>query len=121
MPLEHSPARQQQTKAFGPGHDQGPQLEDLAPATNLLIGAEAIAHYVYGKAGKKEMRDIYRNVFGFSFFKHGNAIAALKTTINAELAEKQRAAQAERRRKNEAEAPTIEQRVGVSNSHRRQK
>jgi hypothetical protein len=121
MSAEDFPAQQQRTKASEPRPDQGAALHESAPAINLLIGAEAIALYVYGKAGKKEMRDIYRNVFGFSFFKHGNAIAALKTTINAELAEKQRAAQAERHRKNEAEAAAIKQRVGASNLQRRQK
>lgn len=98
-----------------------PTPEMVAPADNLLIGAEAIARFIYGNAGKKERRDIYRNVFGFSFFKHGNAIAALKTTINAELAEKQRAAQAERQRKNEPDATAVDQRAGASNSQKRQK
>lgn len=94
MSLEHSPARQDRIKAVGPVHNQGPRLNDPAPevtpADNLLIGAEAIARYVYGKADTKQIRDIYRNVFGFSLFKHGAQLAALKTTINAELAEKQR-------------------------------
>jgi hypothetical protein len=39
---------------------------------------------------------VYRNPIGFSFFKHGNAIAALKSTIRAELHEAERAAQEER-------------------------
>jgi hypothetical protein len=68
----------------------------MSPAVNLLLGAQAIALYLYGKAGRKEIRDVYRNPFGFSFFKHGNAIAALKSTIRAELHEAERAAQEER-------------------------
>jgi hypothetical protein len=73
----------------------------MAPADNLLIGAESIALYIYGKAGRKEVRDVYRNPFGFSFFKHGNAIAALKSTIRAELHEAEREAQEALRQKKE--------------------
>jgi len=79
----------------------------MAPADNLLIGAESIACYVYGKSGSKEVRDVYRNPFGFSFFKHGNAIAALKSTIRAELLEAQRAAQEARRQKKASEARVV--------------
>lgn len=96
MSLEHSPARQQR----GLGDNGGPPLE---PADDLLIGAEAIAHYVYGNADAKQIRDIYRNVFDFSFFKHGNSIAALKSTIRAEIVEAQRVAREERRQKKASE------------------
>jgi hypothetical protein len=99
MPIEHSRARQERAQTLGEGHIQGLPMDEASPAANLLIGAEAIALYVHGKTGRKERRDIYRNVFGFSFFKHGNAVCALKSTINAELAEKQRVAQEERRKK----------------------
>lgn len=108
MSLEHSPARQRRVQTVGPGHNQGPPLNDpapeMAPADNLLIGAESIALYIYGKAGRKEVRDVYRNPFGFSFFKHGNAIAALKSTIRAELHEAEREAQEALRRRTQKRA-----------------
>jgi hypothetical protein len=51
---------------------------EMTIADDLLIGAQAIAVFLYGSAGTKELRDVYRNPFGFSFFKHGNAIAGLR-------------------------------------------
>ena len=111
MSLEHSPERQQRRKAVGSGLNQGLAPNDpapeLAPATNLLLGAESIALYIYGKSGLKEVRDIYRNPFGFSFFKHGNAIAALKSTICAELHEAERAAQEALRQRKASEARAV--------------
>ena len=65
-------------------------------AGDLLIGAGEIAKFIYGNDGEKAVRDVYRNVFGFSLFKHGNSVAALKSTIHAELAEMQQAARKQR-------------------------
>ena len=97
MSLEHSPTHQQtgvtRETAFEP-----PIADDL------MLGAENIARFIYGKADKKEVRDVYRNPFGFSFFKHGNTIAALKSATRAEVHEAQRAAQTERRQKKEMAA-----------------
>jgi ribonuclease BN (tRNA processing enzyme) len=109
MSLEHSPERQQRMKAVGSnqGLTSNDPAPELAPATNLLLGAESIALYIYGKAGRKEVRDVYRNPFGFSFFEHGNAIAALKSTIRAELHEAERAAQEALRQRKVSEARVV--------------
>ena len=109
MSLEHSPERQQRMKAVGSnqGLTSNDPAPELAPATNLLLGAESIALYIYGEAGRKEVRDVYRNPFGFSFFKHGNAIAALKSTILAELHAAERAAQEALRQSKASEARVV--------------
>lgn len=65
-------------------------------AGNLLVGAGPIALYVYGEDTPDTRRNVYRNPFGFSFFKHGALLAALKSTIDAELAEAQQAARAKK-------------------------
>jgi hypothetical protein len=52
---------------------------------DLLIGAEAIALFVYGRADAKQVRDIYRNVLRLSLFKHGNSIAASKNVLVQEI------------------------------------
>jgi|ERR1700720_3650623 hypothetical protein len=80
---------------------------EMTIADDLLIGAEAIAVFLYGSAGTKELRDVYRNPFGFSFFKHGNAIAGLKSTIRAEVHEAQRAAAEKRRQMKKAEPRVV--------------
>jgi hypothetical protein len=94
MSLEHSPARQ----------GGGAAASESTVADDLLIGAESIARFIYGEAGTKEVRDVYRNPFGFSFFKMGAAIAGLKSTIRAELSEAQQAAAEERRQLKQAKA-----------------
>jgi hypothetical protein len=93
MSFENSPARRQNTGAASGGAPIA--ASETTVADDLMVGAEPIARFLYGKAGKKELRDVYRNPFGFSFFKHGNSIAGLKSTIRAELLEAQRAARAE--------------------------
>lgn len=65
-------------------------------ADDLMIGAEAIAEFLYGD--RDRTRDVYRNPAGFSFFKHGNSIAARRSTIRSELAVAEQAAR-ERMRK----------------------
>jgi hypothetical protein len=72
-----------------------------------MLGAEAIAVFLYGKAGPKELRDVYRNPAELPFFKHGSAIAGLKSSIRAALHEAQRAAQTERQQKKELEARKV--------------
>jgi hypothetical protein len=81
MSLEHSPIRQQ-TGACGTASE--PPVAD-----DLMVGAETIARFIYGSAGKKEVRDVYRNIGGLPFFKHGNAVAGLKSSIRAALHEAQ--------------------------------
>ena len=72
-----------------------PTTEIEAPlADDLIVGAEKIAKYIYGDAGR--IRDVYRNVAGLSFFKHGASVAAFKSTIREELLEAQRKARENR-------------------------
>jgi hypothetical protein len=70
--------------------------ERPAIAEDLVIGAPAISMFIYGNQDR--IRDVYRNVLGLSFFKHGNSIAAFKSTIRDELIEREKAARAERQR-----------------------
>jgi hypothetical protein len=72
------------------------QHHEISPANDLLVGAGKIAEFIYGDDNERRRRDVYRNPFGFSFFKHGNTVAALKSTIRAELAEAQQTAREER-------------------------
>jgi hypothetical protein len=94
MSLEHSPARQIGSPKDSIGSD-------------LLLGAGPIALHIYGSDTPETRRNVYRNVLGLSFFKHGNTLAALKSTIFSEIAEMQRAAQEQRRQKKAAEARRI--------------
>ena len=75
------------------------KLLEGAIADDLMLGAGKIAAFLYGEDKAETRRDIYRNPMGLSFFKHGATIAALKSTIRAELLQAQQAAQEERRRK----------------------
>ena len=68
MSLEHSPAR---------GGD-------------LLIGAEAIAEFLYGDP--TQTRDVYRNVLKLPLFKHGAKIAATKSGLIEEIRSREKAA-----------------------------
>jgi hypothetical protein len=101
MSLEHATGRRQKGAASGAASHTPPAAPAATPeltvADDLLLGAEKIAQFIYGKAGTKEVRDVYRNPFKFSFFKHGNAIAGLKSKIRAELIEAQQAAAEEHR------------------------
>lgn len=74
-------------------------LQEVTVANDLLLGAGPIARFIYGEDTPDTRRNVYRNPFRFSFFKHGAVIAALKTTIRAELAEAQQAAQQATREK----------------------
>jgi hypothetical protein len=63
-----------------------------SPAHKMLLGAAAIAQFLYGKSEDKEVRDVYRNVAGLTFFHHGNSLAAFPDTLMAELRQKERQA-----------------------------
>jgi hypothetical protein len=65
----------------------------------MLIGAEAIAEFLYGKSDEKAVRDVYRNIGGLTFFKHGNSLAAFTDTLMTELREHEQQARDERRKK----------------------
>lgn len=80
-------------------------LQEVTVASDLLLGAGPIALFIYGEDTPDTRRNVYRNPFGFSFFKHGAIIAALKTTIRAELTEAQQAAQQATREKKLKERP----------------
>jgi hypothetical protein len=62
--------------------ETSPPLSD-----DLLIGAEAIAMFLYGREDRTARANVYRNVLGLTFFKHGGFKAARKSTIRTELAE----------------------------------
>jgi len=57
------------------------------PAEDLIVGAQAIARFLYGNAEPKAMSDVYRNPMGLTFFSHGGKKAAFKSTLRRELAE----------------------------------
>jgi hypothetical protein len=76
-------------------------------AQKMLIGAEAIARFLYGNANEKELRDVYRDVAGLTFFHHGNALAAFPDTLMSELRDHELKARQEQQRKKEAEARKI--------------
>ena len=78
-----------------------------SPARKMLIGAEAIAQFLYGKDDDKAVRDVYRNIAGLTFFHHGNSLAAFTDTLMSELREHEQQAREGRRRKKEAEARKI--------------
>jgi hypothetical protein len=96
MSLEHSPARQQKV---------GAPSDSIA--NDLLLGAGPIALHIYGADTPETRRNVYRNVLKLSFFKHGNTLAALKSTILSEIKEMQRQAQEQRRLKQGAETRRI--------------
>jgi hypothetical protein len=83
-PSDHEPrtfpGRQQR-------HAGGESLAD-----DLMLGAGSIAFFLYGADTPETRRDVYRNPMRLSFFKHGALIAALKSSIRAEIAEAQQAA-----------------------------
>jgi hypothetical protein len=81
--------------------------QEVTVASDLLLGAGPIALFIYGEDTPDTRRNVYRNPFGFSFFKHGAIIAALKTTIRAELTEAQQAA---RQKKSENLKPPLPKR-----------
>jgi len=62
--------------------EHSPPLSD-----DLLIGAEAIARFLYGRDDRTARANVYRNTMRLTFFRHGGFKAARKSTICAELAE----------------------------------
>jgi hypothetical protein len=77
---------------------------DGSQAGKMLIGAETIAQFLYGKSDEKAVRDVYRNIGGLTFFHHGNSLAAFTDTLVAELREHEHQARQERLRKKEEKA-----------------
>jgi hypothetical protein len=69
-----------------------------SPARKMLIGAETIAQFLYDKSDDKAVRDVYRNIAGLTFFKHGNSLAAFTDTLVAELRQHEQKAREERQR-----------------------
>jgi hypothetical protein len=68
-----------------------PVQDPTSPLANdLLVGAEPIAEFLYGDPKKR--RDVYRNPAGLSFFHLGAQIAARKSTLRAEILERENAA-----------------------------
>jgi hypothetical protein len=67
-----------------------PKSQEAPVADDLLLGAGPIAEFLYGDPSKR--RDVYRNPAGLTFFRHGSAIAAFKSTLRTELADQERAA-----------------------------
>jgi hypothetical protein len=63
-------------------------------ADDLIVGAEKIAEFLYGDGDR--VRDVYRNVGGLTFFRHGAAVAALKSTLREEIREADRLAREKR-------------------------
>jgi hypothetical protein len=85
------------------------QLQEVpAPAEDLLRGADAIAQFLYGSQERR--RDVYRNVLELTFFKHGNTIAAFKSTLRAELKDREQAARQERQNRPKPPAPVVKRR-----------
>jgi hypothetical protein len=80
MSSEQSPTRQHQGEA------------PSEIANDLLVGAGAIAVFVYGEETAETKRNIYRNVLELPLLKHGNALAAFKSQIVAEFKKKKQEA-----------------------------
>ena len=62
--------------------ETSPPLSD-----DLLIGAGPIAMFMYGRDDRTARANVYRNVLGLTFFRHGGFKAARKSTIRREMAE----------------------------------
>ena len=82
MSLEHAPSRR---------GDAGATSESIAG--DLLIGAEAIAVFIYGD--QSQTRNVYRNVLGLPLFKHGAKLAATKSGLIEEIRSREKAAREE--------------------------
>jgi hypothetical protein len=59
-------------------------------AEDLLIGASAIAEFLYGNP--RLTRDVYRNAMGLPFFRHGAQITATKSGLTQEIRNRENAA-----------------------------
>jgi hypothetical protein len=60
-------------------------LEDTSLAEDLLIGADTIARFIYGRDDRTALANVYRNVLGLTFFHHGGFKAARKSTLRREM------------------------------------
>lgn len=60
--------------------------QGTSPVTgNLVVGAIALALFVYEDDSPNAVRNIYRNVLRLPLFRHGAQIAGLKTQITETL------------------------------------
>ena len=85
-----------------------PEQETSTVADDLLVGAENIAKFLYDDVTR--VRDVYRNVAGLTFFKHGAALAAFKSTLREELREAERKARENRQLKASMASRVVERR-----------
>ena len=58
-------------------------------ASDVLRGAAAIAEFLYGNA--RERQKVYRNAAGYSYWREGAVICARRSTLLAEIAEREAA------------------------------
>jgi hypothetical protein len=72
--------------------DERPQGAEPSLADDLLVGASAIATFVYGNSDPPALKDVYRNVLALPIFKHGAQLAARKSVLVAEIAGREHAA-----------------------------
>jgi hypothetical protein len=59
-------------------------------SSDVLRGAAAIAEFLYGDA--RDRQKVYRNAGRYSFFREGTVICARRSTLMAEIAEREAAA-----------------------------
>ena len=59
-------------------------------ANDVLRGAKKIAEFLYGDAGERQK--VYRNAARYSFWREGAVICARRSTLMAEIAEREAAA-----------------------------
>jgi len=59
-------------------------------ASDVLRGAAAIAEFLYGDAGERPK--VYRNAARYTFWREGAVICARRSTLMAEIAEREAAA-----------------------------
>lgn len=97
--------------------DAGISANAELPARKMLRGAEAIAQFLYGEAGEKEVRDVYRNPAGLTFFHHGNSLAAFTDTLLSELREHEQQARKEQQRKKKSRKIVKPRRRRTRQSH----
>ena len=87
-----------------------PDICKQCGAAEAAIGAGPIAAFIYAEDTDDTRRNVYRNPFGFSFFKHGNTLAALKSQIRAELIEAQQASRQKKLNKEISPVPVPKRR-----------
>ena len=81
-------------------------------AEDLMIGAQAIARFLYGNVDPAAVRDVYRNPLGLTIFRHGGHLAAFENKIRRELAEIENKAR-EARKEHQAAAERPQDRAAL--------